>query len=176
MSVDVPHTCTWGVEPDDLVCTFCRKTRREVKQLVAGPGVYICDECVSLCNGLMAADEPAPPAPPLTLNDLRDLCYASAKAHGFYDIGLRNLGEQLMLIVTELAEAMEEVRLKPREGLRVGLSDPEGKPCGFPSEIADVFIRLFDLCGSLGIDIEAAVDAKMAYNLNRSYKHGGKSA
>lgn len=34
----------------ELHCSFCRKSQHEVKKLIAGPSVYICDECVSLCN------------------------------------------------------------------------------------------------------------------------------
>lgn len=35
---------------DDIHCSFCRKSHREVKKLFAGPGVYICDECVELAK------------------------------------------------------------------------------------------------------------------------------
>lgn len=43
-----------------LICSFCEKTQEEVRKLVAGPGVYICDECVSLCNDILIEemDEP----------------------------------------------------------------------------------------------------------------------
>ena len=37
-------------ETRDLICSFCRKDADHVKGLVAGPGVYICDGCVELCN------------------------------------------------------------------------------------------------------------------------------
>ena len=43
-------------------CTFCGKSNREVAKLIAGPGVYICDECVALCNGVIGAETGAPPA------------------------------------------------------------------------------------------------------------------
>jgi hypothetical protein len=36
-----------------LVCSFCGKTQREVRKLIAGPGICICDECISLCNELI---------------------------------------------------------------------------------------------------------------------------
>ncbi|MBZ0274101.1 ATP-dependent Clp protease ATP-binding subunit ClpX [bacterium] len=45
--------------PDDshnLTCSFCGKSQREVKKLIAGPGVYICDECVDLCNDIIAEE------------------------------------------------------------------------------------------------------------------------
>ena len=41
-------------EPQDLLhCTFCEKSQQKVKKLIAGPGVYICDECVHLCNEII---------------------------------------------------------------------------------------------------------------------------
>jgi ATP-dependent Clp protease ATP-binding subunit ClpX len=40
----------------NLQCSFCGKTQREVKKLIAGPTVYICDECIHLCNDIIAED------------------------------------------------------------------------------------------------------------------------
>ncbi|HJU53779.1 MAG TPA: ClpX C4-type zinc finger protein [Pyrinomonadaceae bacterium] len=46
-----------------LCCSFCGKLEDEVKKLVAGPNVYICDACVHVCNQLMAdAEIPTTPA------------------------------------------------------------------------------------------------------------------
>jgi hypothetical protein len=42
-------------EEPNLRCSFCGKTQHEVKALVAGPGVAICEACVELCNGVIAA-------------------------------------------------------------------------------------------------------------------------
>ena len=109
----------------------------------------------------------------MTLNELRDECHAIARSKGWYDgPGERNIGEQLMLIVTEVAEAMEDLR---DEKMTMSV-DVAGKPIGFPSEIADVLIRVFDLAGYLGIDLDSAVEAKMKFNRRRSYRHGGKAA
>jgi len=41
---------------DDLLCSFCGKSQDEVKKLIAGPSVYICDECIQLCNEIIAED------------------------------------------------------------------------------------------------------------------------
>ncbi|MCZ8344339.1 MAG: ATP-dependent Clp protease ATP-binding subunit ClpX [Leptospira sp.] len=46
-----------GNTREKLHCSFCGKAQDEVRRLVAGPGVYICDECISLCNEIVA-DEP----------------------------------------------------------------------------------------------------------------------
>jgi len=44
-------------EGGDLVkCSFCGKTQKQVKKLIAGPGVYICDECIDLCNDIIAEE------------------------------------------------------------------------------------------------------------------------
>lgn len=68
------------------------------------------------------------------------------------------IGNRLMLIVSELGEA--------QEGLRHNDID------NFKEELADVAIRLADLCGGLDIDLEAEIEKKMKVNKNRGYKHG----
>ncbi|TSA08308.1 MAG: ATP-dependent Clp protease ATP-binding subunit ClpX [Deltaproteobacteria bacterium] len=40
----------------DLLCSFCGKSQDEVKKLIAGPAVYVCDECIELCNDIMAEE------------------------------------------------------------------------------------------------------------------------
>lgn len=92
-----------------------------------------------------------------SLNELSQLCHSIAVEKGFWE-QKRNIGEALMLIVTELAEAMEAHRIQDEENFR--------------EEIADSFIRLLDLCGGLGIDIEEEIHKKSLKNKNRPYKHG----
>ncbi len=56
-----------------LYCSFCGKSQHEVRKLIAGPSVFICDECVDLCNdiireevqeaGVEGADDVLPPPP-----------------------------------------------------------------------------------------------------------------
>ena len=43
----------FGDEKGQLKCSFCGKTQEQVRKLVAGPGVYICDECIELCNEII---------------------------------------------------------------------------------------------------------------------------
>jgi len=93
----------------------------------------------------------------LTLQEWCERCHSIAKEKGFWDKE-RNIGEALMLVVTELAEAMEGYRHQD--------------DANFREELADAFIRLFDLCGGLGIDIQAEIVKKSEKNKNRPYKHG----
>ena len=47
--------------PDDMHCSFCGKPKTEVARLIAGPTVYICDECVYLCEDIIAEELGQPP-------------------------------------------------------------------------------------------------------------------
>ena len=42
------------IKDKSIRCSFCGKTQNDVKSLIAGPGVYICDQCVELCEGIIA--------------------------------------------------------------------------------------------------------------------------
>ncbi len=46
---------------DLLKCSFCGKSQKQVKKLIAGPGVYICDECIDLCNEIIEEELAEPP-------------------------------------------------------------------------------------------------------------------
>ncbi len=86
----------------------------------------------------------------------------------------RNVGECLMLMVSEIAEAME--------GHRKGLMDDKlPHRTMFEVEIADLLIRTFDLAGEHGLDLDGAVREKMRFNAARQdhtnesrLAHGGK--
>jgi ATP-dependent Clp protease ATP-binding subunit ClpX len=43
-----------------LTCSFCGKHQRQVKKLIAGPDVYICNECIDLCVEIIAKERPNP--------------------------------------------------------------------------------------------------------------------
>src|SRR6478752_1124048 len=62
-------------EKGQLKCSFCGKSQDEVRKLVAGPGVYICDECVELCNDILTEEleNGAPFAPKLQVPTPQDI-------------------------------------------------------------------------------------------------------
>ncbi len=103
----------------------------------------------------------------MTLNEYAKLCHKIAKEKGFWD-KKPNLPEKLMLIVSELGEACEALRRNIRQpkDKRTWTKD------SFEDEIADTLIRIFDLAGYLGIDLDWQVTNKIKYNQGRSYKHG----
>jgi NTP pyrophosphatase (non-canonical NTP hydrolase) len=96
----------------------------------------------------------------------------------------QGIPEKLMLIVTEVAEAMEDYRnglmdlqhIEYEGGMWIPPSVGSPKPVGFPSELADIVIRCYDLAGALNIDLNEVIEIKHKFNELRSYRHGGKKA
>lgn len=123
----------------------------------------------------------------MNINKLVKEAHENAVSKGWWQED-RSFGELIALMHSELSEALEDYRngkgvteiwyeAKNYDGEIVQLkeqSSPEWKPCGIPSELADIVIRVFDACGRYGIDLEAAITEKMAYNATRQARHGGK--
>ena len=123
------------------------------------------------------------------------------KSKGFWDKD-RNIGELLMLTVSELSEALEAHRgrgnklnkeyfdLFVNSSSSIGTKSDDGETItketlfkdgfklyvkdSFEDEIADAIIRLFDLCGGLEIDIEWHIEQKLKYDKTRERMHGKK--
>lgn len=105
------------------------------------------------------------------INELSKRAYETAYKHGFYEAE-RNFGEVIALIHSELSEALEEYR--KGKAFNEIYYEKGNKPCGIPSELADVVIRVFDFCGANDIDLEKIILEKMDYNETRPYKNGKK--
>jgi NTP pyrophosphatase (non-canonical NTP hydrolase) len=125
----------------------------------------------------------------MNLNNLIKEACEIAKEKGWHDKPV-SFVDYIANIHAELSEAWEEWR--NNRGLdeiyyECNKSEEErccidlecqycnfAKPCGIPIELADVVIRICDMCGALDIDLEQAIELKMAYNKTRPYRHNGK--
>ena len=106
---------------------------------------------------------------------------------GFWE-DRKNVGEVLMLIVSELGEALDAHRSGKSADIdafnargidRIHPDDFEVdfQQCikdTFEDEIADTVIRILDMCEGFGIDLETHIKLKLEYNKTRPYKHGKK--
>jgi NTP pyrophosphatase (non-canonical NTP hydrolase) len=101
--------------------------------------------------------------------------HALARDKGWWDgenpTSAQAIGAKLALVHSEVSEALECVRSRASDGVSL----ENGKPEGLPIELADAIIRILDLCGALGIDIESAVETKHEFNAARPFRHGGKA-
>lgn len=119
-----------------------------------------------------------------SLNNFCNEVFAINKTKGF-DVSKENKGQTMMLIVSELTEALEADReshyaekesfielvdkgIDFTHAFRAKIKD------SFEDEIADAFIRLMDLVGAFEIDIDFHIREKMRYNSMREFKHGKK--
>ena len=125
---------------------------------------------------------------PKSIPELIKEAHENAIEHGWWEEE-RSFGEQIALMHSELSEALEdyrnergmtEVYYECKRDCSCSIAMPGcekckyAKPCGIPVELADTIIRIFDTCGKYGIDLERAIQIKMAYNKTRPYRHGGK--
>ena len=114
------------------------------------------------------------------LNQSADHIYKANKLKGFWE-NERNVGEMLMLVVSELGEAMEAHRKNqfanwdsyqkeaPQDDKKAFENHIKDT---FEDEIADTVIRLLDLAGGLNIDLERHICQKVSYNSTRARLHG----
>lgn len=124
----------------------------------------------------------------LSIEEMQRKAWENSEAHGFHlasrpDPGgeyWRNyIASKLALIHSEVSEALEALRegnhaavLGSNSLIETEEDDHPGKPYGFMSELADIVIRVGDLAGIVGGDLEAALELKMEYNETRPFKHG----
>lgn len=119
------------------------------------------------------------------INKLSKEVHQNARDKGFFDND-KNIGEMLCLIHSEVSEALEADRkdeycLKSVDVINGWVSDKdfteyykENVKGTFDEEMADIVIRVMDLCQFKGIDLEGHIEAKMRVNSLREHKHGKK--
>ncbi|GHU64990.1 hypothetical protein FACS189447_03090 [Spirochaetia bacterium] len=126
----------------------------------------------------------------MKINEMSRIAYEYAEKQGFHKRDM-NLGERLMLVVSELSEALEADREGHRSPAVITVDDPQMKGIDpfsdkkawketyqqlfrgtVEEELADAMIRIGDIAGIYGIDLDWHIRAKMAYNATRPYLHG----
>ncbi len=90
----------------DQRCSFCGKRRRDVQKIIAGPGVFICDHCIQLCNEVLAED--------------RTTLLASAADENLLLDQLRLAGQQIRIAEHHVYGAVSELRKRGMTWAQIG--------------------------------------------------------
>ena len=116
----------------------------------------------------------AAPQRPRTITQWQRVIHQYALDKGWYDNDTRTFGDMCALFHSEISEAYDEYR-NGHEVTETYLNPAlPAKAEGVPTELADCVIRILDYCQRVGIDLQTIMERKHAYNLTRSYRHGGK--
>ncbi|MEO0335308.1 MAG: ATP-dependent Clp protease ATP-binding subunit ClpX [Pseudomonadota bacterium] len=104
-----------------LCCSFCGKSQKEVKKLIAGPGVYICDECIELCNDIIAEEKEREVATRATLKVPKPV---DIKTHlDDYVIGQEPAKKSLSVAVHNHYKRVNSVKAKGKDDVEIAKSN-----------------------------------------------------
>jgi NTP pyrophosphatase (non-canonical NTP hydrolase) len=157
--------CEICIHGDAITCTG-----KDLKARTFNGGVVECNQFEGeVCEDSPLIDDKKEIKSSIGINKLVFDAHKNAVDHGFWDyynninVGMVEVKKAfitqfLALIICETTEAIE--------GLRKNDND------NFKEELADIAIRLADLCGGLGVDLESEIIKKMKINADRPYKHG----
>ncbi len=151
-------------EGELLKCSFCGKTQKQVKKLIAGPGVYICDECIDLCNEIIREELEPPevpmgdlPKPSEIFEFLNDYIVGQDRAKKILSVAVYNHYKRLQLGSSGSAE---DVELAKSNVLLIGptgcgktlMAQTLAKILNVPFAIADATV--LTEAGYVGEDVE----------------------
>ncbi|HEY7953877.1 MAG TPA: ATP-dependent Clp protease ATP-binding subunit ClpX [Polyangia bacterium] len=152
---------------DDFHCSFCGKRRREVRKLISGPRVFICDECVALCNDIIAKEEaqerPKYPRPKEIADELERYVIGQPRAKKAMSVAVYNHYKRVAARAAAHGGKAGEVEVSKGNILLLGptgcgktlLAQTLAKKLDVPFAIADA--TTLTEAGYVGEDVESVI-------------------
>ncbi|MEO7735756.1 MAG: ClpX C4-type zinc finger protein, partial [Kofleriaceae bacterium] len=149
---------------EEFHCSFCGKQRREVRKLISGPRVFICDQCVTLCNDILAKEEaserPKYPPPRAIVEELDRYVVGQKDAKRALSVAVYNhykrIGQRGKQSDVELQKG-NILLLGPTGSGKTLLAQTLAKKLDVPFAIADA--TTLTEAGYVGEDVESVVKA-----------------
>ena len=116
-----------------LTCTFCGKGQEDVRKLIAGPSVYICDECVDLCNDIIEEEVKSDdvevleelPSPLEIFNQLDEYVIGQEKAKKILSVAVYNHYKRLLQVPSAALEQRIKEELEGNPALEEGREEDD---------------------------------------------------
>src|SRR5258706_357262 len=157
---------------EQLLCSFCGKSQRQVKKLIAGPGVYICDECIDLCNEIIDEELTTPtqldldnlPRPRDIYSVLNDYVVSQEEAKRTLSVAVYNHYKRVQMGTDENDVELQKSMLKILEGTVASVPPQGGRKHPHQEFLSIDTTNILFICGGAFAGLDKIIARRIGKN------------